>query len=138
MNIDPSKAAGNGSLSSSSLCSSPKQCLANGGCGDKAYSSLSNDFSFPPEGIPSLRLPVVNCSCLTCYILFVYDADDLSSLSIYSLLVMCICALWSFELYLILPIKKGMFSFIKYMLGQKIQLTAVQVDVYNLSILLVV
>ncbi|KAK6773406.1 hypothetical protein RDI58_028644 [Solanum bulbocastanum] len=59
MNIDPSKAAGNGSVASSSLCSSPKQCLANGGCGDKAYSSLSNDLSFPPEGIPSLRLPMV-------------------------------------------------------------------------------
>uniref|UniRef100_M1A8S9 Serine/threonine-protein phosphatase 2A 55 kDa regulatory subunit B n=1 Tax=Solanum tuberosum TaxID=4113 RepID=M1A8S9_SOLTU len=59
MNIDPSKAAGNGSVASSSLCSSPKQCLANGGCGDKAYSSLSNDLSFLPEGIPSLRLPMV-------------------------------------------------------------------------------
>lgn len=59
MNIDPSKAAGNGSVASLSLCSSPKQCLANGGCGDKAYSSLSNDLSFLPEGIPSLRLPMV-------------------------------------------------------------------------------
>lgn len=94
MNIDPSKVAGNGSIASSSLCSSPKQCLANGGCGDKAYSSLSNDLSFPPEGIPSLRLPMV-VVLLTYYIMFVYDADDMSSLSIYSLLVMCICALWS-------------------------------------------
>ncbi|KAG5572815.1 hypothetical protein H5410_062581 [Solanum commersonii] len=59
MNIDTSKAAGNGSVASSSLCSSPKQCLANGGCGDEAYSSSSNDLSFPPEGIPSLRLPMV-------------------------------------------------------------------------------
>ncbi|CAN4115404.1 unnamed protein product [Withania somnifera] len=59
LNIDPSKAPGNGSVASSSLCSSPIQCLANGGYGDKAYSSLSNDLSFPPEGIPSLRLPVV-------------------------------------------------------------------------------
>uniref|UniRef100_A0A3Q7JAZ7 Serine/threonine-protein phosphatase 2A 55 kDa regulatory subunit B n=1 Tax=Solanum lycopersicum TaxID=4081 RepID=A0A3Q7JAZ7_SOLLC len=86
MNIDPSKVAGNGSIASSSLCSSPKQCLANGGCGDKAYSSLSNDLSFPPEGIPSLRLPMV-VVLLTYYIMFVYDADDMSSLSIYSLLV---------------------------------------------------
>ncbi|PHU00917.1 Serine/threonine protein phosphatase 2A 55 kDa regulatory subunit B beta isoform [Capsicum chinense] len=62
MNIDPSKAVANGSVAGSSLCSSPKQCLANGGYGDKAYSSLSNDLSFPPEGIPSLRLPVVTCN----------------------------------------------------------------------------
>ncbi|XP_009593926.1 serine/threonine protein phosphatase 2A 55 kDa regulatory subunit B beta isoform-like isoform X2 [Nicotiana tomentosiformis] len=59
MNIDPSKAAGNGSVTSSSVCSSPNQCLANGGYGDKSYSSLGNDLSFPPGGIPSLRLPVV-------------------------------------------------------------------------------
>ncbi|CBI35975.3 unnamed protein product, partial [Vitis vinifera] len=38
MNLDPSKAVGNG---------------------NRSYSYLSNDFSFPPGGIPSLRLPTV-------------------------------------------------------------------------------
>ncbi|KAL2243258.1 serine/threonine protein phosphatase 2A 55 kDa regulatory subunit B beta isoform isoform X2 [Sesamum indicum] len=57
MNVDPSKAAGNGSVASSSVSSSSKQCLANGG-----YNCLSNDLSFPPGGIPSLRLPVVTSS----------------------------------------------------------------------------
>ncbi|KAL0319353.1 UNVERIFIED_CONTAM: Serine/threonine protein phosphatase 2A regulatory subunit B beta isoform [Sesamum angustifolium] len=57
MNLDPSKAAGNGSVASSSVSSSSKQCLANGG-----YNCLSNDLSFPPGGIPSLRLPVVTSS----------------------------------------------------------------------------
>ncbi|KAL0441435.1 UNVERIFIED_CONTAM: Serine/threonine protein phosphatase 2A regulatory subunit B beta isoform [Sesamum radiatum] len=47
MNLDPSKAAGNGSVASSSVSSSSKQCLANGG-----YNCLSNDLSFPPGGIP--------------------------------------------------------------------------------------
>ncbi|KAK6914774.1 WD40 repeat [Dillenia turbinata] len=59
MNIDPSKAAGNGNIASSSAMASPKSLLANGGSIDRAYSYLSNDFSFPPEGFPSLRLPVV-------------------------------------------------------------------------------
>ncbi|PPD91990.1 hypothetical protein GOBAR_DD11082 [Gossypium barbadense] len=44
MNLDPSKAVGNGSIASSSNSSSPKPCLANG-------SSLG--------GLPSLHLPVV-------------------------------------------------------------------------------
>ncbi|KAK4427306.1 Serine/threonine protein phosphatase 2A regulatory subunit B beta isoform [Sesamum alatum] len=57
MNVDPSKAAGNGSVASSSVSSSSKQCLANGG-----YNCLSSDLSFPPGGIPSLRLPVVTSS----------------------------------------------------------------------------
>ncbi|XP_020548324.1 serine/threonine protein phosphatase 2A 55 kDa regulatory subunit B beta isoform isoform X1 [Sesamum indicum] len=60
MNVDPSKAAGNGSVASSSVSSSSKQCLANGG-----YNCLSNDLSFPPGGIPSLRLPVVVTSSET-------------------------------------------------------------------------
>ncbi|KAL0354581.1 UNVERIFIED_CONTAM: Serine/threonine protein phosphatase 2A regulatory subunit B beta isoform [Sesamum radiatum] len=57
MNVDPSKAAGNGSVASSSVSSSSKQGLANGG-----YNCLSSDLSFPPGGIPSLRLPVVTSS----------------------------------------------------------------------------
>ncbi|PPD92263.1 hypothetical protein GOBAR_DD10807 [Gossypium barbadense] len=56
MNLDPSKAVGNGSIASSST---PKLCLANGGSPDRSYNYLGNDFSFPPGGLPSLRLPVV-------------------------------------------------------------------------------
>ncbi|GMI73045.1 hypothetical protein like AT1G17720 [Hibiscus trionum] len=56
MNLDPSKAVGNGSVASSS---SPKPCLANGSSFDGSYDNLSNDFSPPPGGLPSLRLPVV-------------------------------------------------------------------------------
>ncbi|XWS12049.1 hypothetical protein CRYUN_Cryun37aG0057300 [Craigia yunnanensis] len=59
MNLDPSKAVGNGSIASSSNSSSPKPCLANGGSPDRSYNYLGNDFSFPPGGLPSLRLPVV-------------------------------------------------------------------------------
>ncbi|THG23543.1 hypothetical protein TEA_021317 [Camellia sinensis var. sinensis] len=59
MNIDPSKAVGNGGIASSSVSSSPRSYLANGGYTDRSCNNLSNDFSFPPGGIPSLRLPVV-------------------------------------------------------------------------------
>ncbi|CAL5327859.1 unnamed protein product [Camellia sinensis] len=58
MNIDPSKAVGNGGIASSSVSSSPRSYLANGGYTDRSCNNLSNDFSFPPGGIPSLRLPV--------------------------------------------------------------------------------
>ncbi|CAN1162376.1 Serine/threonine protein phosphatase 2A 55 kDa regulatory subunit B beta isoform [Linum perenne] len=59
MNVDPSKAIGNGSVASSSNSSAPKPCLANGGCIDRLHNSLSNDFKIPAGGFPSLRLPVV-------------------------------------------------------------------------------
>ncbi|KAK4481994.1 hypothetical protein RD792_012910 [Penstemon davidsonii] len=62
MNVDPSKAAGNGSVASSSISSTPKQYLANGGYPDRSYNGLSNDLSVLPGGISSLRLPVVTCS----------------------------------------------------------------------------
>ncbi|KAK6128028.1 hypothetical protein DH2020_038231 [Rehmannia glutinosa] len=62
INVEPSKAAGNGGIASSSVSSSPKQYLANGDCAVQSYNSLSNDLSFPPGGIPSLRLPVVTSS----------------------------------------------------------------------------
>ncbi|KAI3463279.1 hypothetical protein Pfo_019942 [Paulownia fortunei] len=52
VNVDPSKAA-------------EMQYLANGDCSDRSYNSLSNDLSFPPGGIPSLRLPVVVTSSET-------------------------------------------------------------------------
>nr|XP_011463333.1 PREDICTED: serine/threonine protein phosphatase 2A 55 kDa regulatory subunit B beta isoform isoform X1 [Fragaria vesca subsp. vesca] len=57
MNVDPSKTVANGSVASSSSLSSPKTHLANGAC--QSFSSLSNDISFPPGGIPLLRLPQV-------------------------------------------------------------------------------
>ncbi|XP_038987582.1 serine/threonine protein phosphatase 2A 55 kDa regulatory subunit B beta isoform-like isoform X3 [Phoenix dactylifera] len=58
MNLDPSQAAANGSIASSSTAS-PRVCLPNGGC---SYNYMSNDFSFPPGGFPSLRLPAVVAS----------------------------------------------------------------------------
>lgn len=61
MNVDPSKTMGNGSIASSSNSSNPRPSLENGGYpdSDRSYNYLSPDFSFPPGGIPSLRLPVV-------------------------------------------------------------------------------
>ncbi|XP_058781095.1 serine/threonine protein phosphatase 2A 55 kDa regulatory subunit B alpha isoform-like [Vicia villosa] len=62
MNVDPSlKTMGNGSIASSSNLSNPKPSLENGGYpdSDRSFNYLSSDFSFPPGGIPSLRLPVV-------------------------------------------------------------------------------
>lgn len=70
MNVDPSKAVGNGTVGTSSN-SSTKQYVANGGYPDRSYNYLNNDFSFPPGGIPSLHLPVVvvlsSIDCLPCY-----------------------------------------------------------------------
>lgn len=57
--MEPSKATGNGNVASSSVTSTPKPHLANGGYTDKSYTSLCNELLFPPGGIPSLRLPVV-------------------------------------------------------------------------------
>uniref|UniRef100_A0A1J3IAL9 Serine/threonine-protein phosphatase 2A 55 kDa regulatory subunit B n=1 Tax=Noccaea caerulescens TaxID=107243 RepID=A0A1J3IAL9_NOCCA len=54
MNIDP-KVIGNSSIPSSS---SPPPIVANG-VHAEPHGYMSNDFSFPPGGIPSLRLPVV-------------------------------------------------------------------------------
>ncbi|KAL6537494.1 Serine/threonine protein phosphatase 2A 55 kDa regulatory subunit B beta isoform [Orobanche minor] len=59
INVDPSKAVGYIGIASSSISSSPKPHLANGVCSVQPYTSLRNDLSFPPGGIPSLRLPVV-------------------------------------------------------------------------------
>ncbi|KAG1367856.1 Serine/threonine protein phosphatase 2A 55 kDa regulatory subunit B beta isoform [Cocos nucifera] len=55
MNLDPSQAAANGSIASSSTAS-PRVCLPNGGC---SYNYMSHNLSFPPGGFPSLHLPVV-------------------------------------------------------------------------------
>ncbi|MBA0639008.1 hypothetical protein Goklo_022069, partial [Gossypium klotzschianum] len=60
MNVDLTKAMGNGPIVGSSISTSSKQHIANGGC-------TSNDFSFPTGGFPSLHLPVVvvvNPECL--------------------------------------------------------------------------
>ncbi|KAA3486571.1 Serine/threonine phosphatase 2A 55 kDa regulatory subunit B beta-like protein [Gossypium australe] len=54
MNVDSSKAMGNGPIVDSSISTSSKQFIENGGC-------IRNDFSFPTGGFPSLRLPVVHC-----------------------------------------------------------------------------
>ncbi|PPD85059.1 hypothetical protein GOBAR_DD18012 [Gossypium barbadense] len=51
MNVDSTKAMGNGPIVGSSISTSSKQYIANGGC-------TSNDFSFPTGGFPSLHLPV--------------------------------------------------------------------------------
>ncbi|XP_016444925.2 serine/threonine protein phosphatase 2A 55 kDa regulatory subunit B beta isoform isoform X3 [Nicotiana tabacum] len=59
LNIDPSRAIANGSMPSSSVSSSQKQYLANGCYTDGSSGCLSNDFSFPPGGLPALHLPVV-------------------------------------------------------------------------------
>jgi len=58
MNVDPSKATGNGCVPSSSASGGSKPYLANGALPDKS-NSLINDLSFPPGGVPSLHLPVV-------------------------------------------------------------------------------
>ena len=59
MNVDPLKPMGNGCIASSSNSSSTGPYLANGGFPDRSHNYISNDFSFPPGGIPSLRLPLV-------------------------------------------------------------------------------
>uniref|UniRef100_A0A1J3H8P3 Serine/threonine-protein phosphatase 2A 55 kDa regulatory subunit B n=2 Tax=Noccaea caerulescens TaxID=107243 RepID=A0A1J3H8P3_NOCCA len=55
INTDSSRPLANGSVASSS---NSNTCLTNGGSPDKLINSLSNDYSFPPGGIPSLQLPV--------------------------------------------------------------------------------
>ncbi|KAL9995314.1 putative transcription factor WD40-like family [Helianthus debilis subsp. tardiflorus] len=59
----PSKATGKANVANSSVASTPKPHLANGGHTDKSYTSLSNDLLFPPGGVSSLRLPVVVVTC---------------------------------------------------------------------------
>lgn len=59
MNVDPSKAVGNGCVPSSSVSSTTRPYTANGGYPDKSYNYLSNDLSFPLGGSQSLRLPMV-------------------------------------------------------------------------------
>ncbi|KAA8521291.1 hypothetical protein F0562_011963 [Nyssa sinensis] len=63
MNVDPSKSMVNGTVACSSMSTSSKPYITNGGCIDKPFSYLSSDFSFPPGGISSLHLPMV----VTCH-----------------------------------------------------------------------
>ncbi|XP_042036488.1 serine/threonine protein phosphatase 2A 55 kDa regulatory subunit B beta isoform-like isoform X2 [Salvia splendens] len=60
--VDSGKAAGNGGIASSSKSSNSKQFFANGDYSDRSYNPLSKDLSFPPGGLPSLRLPLVTSS----------------------------------------------------------------------------
>ncbi|GFZ11754.1 protein phosphatase 2A, regulatory subunit PR55 [Actinidia rufa] len=50
VNIDPSKAVGNGGFASSSVSSSSRSYLANGGYPDRSSNCLSNDFIIPTRG----------------------------------------------------------------------------------------
>ncbi|XP_077217108.1 serine/threonine protein phosphatase 2A 55 kDa regulatory subunit B beta isoform-like isoform X2 [Tasmannia lanceolata] len=59
LNVDPSQVVGNGSIAGSSISTSAKGYLPNGGCSERPYSCLGNDVLFPLGGIPSLHLPVV-------------------------------------------------------------------------------
>ncbi|KAF5199570.1 Serine/threonine protein phosphatase 2A regulatory subunit B beta isoform [Thalictrum thalictroides] len=59
MNVDPSKAGVNGSIASSSMSTTPKPHIANGGLPERSYMYSSSDIKIPPGGIPSLHLPVV-------------------------------------------------------------------------------
>ncbi|MBA0810561.1 hypothetical protein Gohar_002543 [Gossypium harknessii] len=52
LNVDSTKAMGNDPIVGSSISTSSKQYMANGGC-------TSNDFSLLSGGLPSLRLPMV-------------------------------------------------------------------------------
>ncbi|KMT17990.1 hypothetical protein BVRB_2g033360 [Beta vulgaris subsp. vulgaris] len=58
VNLDPSNINRSCSSTSASMLTNSK-CIPNGGCSLKPANCLSTDFSFPPGGIPSLRLPTV-------------------------------------------------------------------------------
>lgn len=74
MNVDPSKAMGNGCVASSSNSNNPKEYIANGGSLDNSCNHISDGFTFPSGGISSLRFPVVLIShsiSISFFILFV-------------------------------------------------------------------
>ncbi|KAJ0229845.1 Serine/threonine protein phosphatase 2A 55 kDa regulatory subunit B alpha isoform [Hirschfeldia incana] len=62
INTDSSRTLGNGSVPSSTNSNVTDSCLTNGGLHDKY---LCNDYSFPPEGFPSLQLPAVELTPVT-------------------------------------------------------------------------
>ena len=71
MNIDSSAHSGNGSMIMESSVINPvsyASCSSNGGGPlEQTSSQPSNDFEFPPGGIPSLRLPMVWILSNLCY-----------------------------------------------------------------------
>ena len=59
LNMDLSRAMGNGPVVSSSISASSKSCMANGGCDERSSGYSSIDTSLPSGGLSSLRLPMV-------------------------------------------------------------------------------
>lgn len=59
VNVDPSKTNGSYPPAGANTPASPKPSLRNGGCDIRSANYVSSDFSFPPGGIASLRLPTV-------------------------------------------------------------------------------
>ncbi|KAJ1411146.1 WD40-repeat-containing domain superfamily [Sesbania bispinosa] len=59
MNVDPSKAMGNGPIASSSNSSSSRPYLANGVSPERSYDYPSNDNPFPAGSIAALRFPMI-------------------------------------------------------------------------------
>ncbi|GFZ04245.1 protein phosphatase 2A, regulatory subunit PR55 [Actinidia rufa] len=57
MNMDASKAVGNGGVASSSISSSPRPYVANGANPDKSHNYMSNDFSFSPGSLSRYVYP---------------------------------------------------------------------------------
>ncbi|KVH87423.1 Protein phosphatase 2A, regulatory subunit PR55, partial [Cynara cardunculus var. scolymus] len=55
-NVEPSRPMSDGFISSLNVPTSFKACYANGGCIDNCLSCRSNNLSFLPGGITSLRL----------------------------------------------------------------------------------
>ncbi|XP_040998446.1 serine/threonine protein phosphatase 2A 55 kDa regulatory subunit B beta isoform-like isoform X4 [Juglans microcarpa x Juglans regia] len=58
--VDLSRAMGNGPVVCSSMSTSSKPCMENGGCNESPFDYTSIETSLPSGGIPSLCLPVVN------------------------------------------------------------------------------
>ncbi|KAG2663455.1 hypothetical protein I3843_16G031300 [Carya illinoinensis] len=58
--VDLSRAVGNGPVVCSSMSTSSKPCMENGGCNESPFGYTSIENSLPSGGIPSLCLPVVN------------------------------------------------------------------------------
>ncbi|KAB1219742.1 Serine/threonine protein phosphatase 2A 55 kDa regulatory subunit B beta isoform [Morella rubra] len=61
LNVDLSRAMGNGRVVCSSTSTSSKPCMENGGCNEGPFGHSSIDTILPSGGVPSLHLPVVNC-----------------------------------------------------------------------------
>lgn len=72
MNLDPSKAMGNGSVAGC-VSTGSKNCLPNGGCKERTTSYPSNDTLFPSGGFPSLKLPTVVVFMPTYLFIEAYD-----------------------------------------------------------------